>query len=116
MRLREADVSKQVNDFLNLRGWRVTRLPAGVVTHQSGRRMKIGETGRADWECTRPSASGRGHVDHFFREDKAPAGRRGAAQVAWSRRMEAEGYLVCTIPPGMDGLTWFREWYRELGF
>lgn len=110
LKLAESDVSRQINDFLRLHGWRCQRMPSVVLPTKNGRRMRIGENGIPDWECVRPVCFGM--VDHFYREDKATGGRLTPAQLAWHAAAVRAGYLVCSIPPDCeDPLTWFLGWY-----
>ena len=107
--IREADVSRLLNDWLEVRGWTCRRTPSGLL-HTAKGRMRVGEKGMADWECTKPIRPGL--VLHFYREDKARGGRLSLEQRLWADGMARRGYLVCCVPPSDDPLRWFIAWYN----
>lgn len=114
LRLLEADVDRQVTDFLEWNGWVCTRTAVIKALSTQGF-IDIGEKGHADRLCTRPVAEAL--CGCFFLETKRHRGKFSAKHIAqqkaWQAGMEARGYLVCVLPMDVPDLyTWFREWYH----
>ncbi len=102
--VREADVTKQVIDFLEARGWRPVRMQVG------GRRsFRFGEKGMADWLCTRYRTGEKFH-GVFWLELKTATGKLRPGQLEWIEAERAKGALVCVA----DSLESFQGWYEEV--
>ena len=108
--LTEAQVTRQICDFLRARHWRLTRNHVGRFRTPDGKRwIKSGEKGEADWTATRPLPKG-GHVGAcqlIYVELKAPGKRPTVIQETWLACRKQEGYKT----GWWDSLTSFEEWY-----
>lgn len=102
--LKERDVSKQVKDFLEWRGWRPVRFQRTVIPGQ----FQAGEPGMPDFLMLRylwPGACGAMRI-----EFKHPStGRATAEQVKWHNNERARGALVVQV----DDLDTFTRWYEK---
>jgi hypothetical protein len=95
LRLTEKDVTKQVCDYLRVRGWSVHRCHVGVYQPISGGApVRMGEKGMTDLFAVRPK---HGAVAEFFwLELKAPGNRPSPDQSLWMERQHAAGFeAVC---------------------
>lgn len=114
--LTEAAVAKQINGYLEAKGWVCNRTPSDKVQTAAGHWDRFYPIGHADWICTR--AVEPGAVDMFYREDKGQLKRteRGhrLEQRAWAEMMTKKGYFVWTCPENCaDPLATFVKWYEE---
>ena len=114
----EAQIQKQIDDFLELDGWRIIRTD---LPHLRG--LGVQEKGIPDRLYLRY----RGPVSRFFDlgmgfgsilwiEHKKPRGRLSEHQKAWRRHERASGALVIVagedFPASLDG---FHAWYKKSG-
>ena len=86
VKLSEADVTKQIVDFLRAHRWRVVRQQSGLFrSPTSNARVRIGETGMCDWYAYRPVKMNHsnGLVQFFELEIKAPGKRPSMSQEAY---------------------------------
>ena len=109
-KLTEAQVTKQICDFLCYRRWIVKRNNVGKFKSPDGKRtISVGERGEADLTATRPVRAdiGKGlcHVIHI--EIKARGERPSAWQETWLAVRRNEGYLA----GWWESLESFEEWY-----
>jgi hypothetical protein len=101
LRLAERDVTKQIRDYLELRGWRPVRMMSSVIPGA----FRVGEKGMPDYLFL-----------HYRRrvalwvEMKAPAGRLRPEQTAWIDAERRRGGLVAVV----DDLDMFDAWYTGL--
>lgn len=131
-RLSEADVTKQVCDFLSYEGWRSVRMNVGgatyrTLTNETGwdsggevvdRYVQFGEPGQPDWLFIRYGRQNRdfSHARPWIRyaekllwiEFKAPGKKPSAGQIDWHEAERARGALVMVV----DNYEVFRDWYR----
>ena len=108
VKLSEADVTKQVTDFLRYRKWTLIRLNSGLFNTKDGKRTyQIGEKGQADWLALRPFYDGKFNV--FFVEIKAPGKKPRADQARWLWVKGKEGFHATWT----DSLERFIEWYEK---
>ena len=107
VKLSEADVTKQVTDFLRYRKWTLIRLNSGLFQTRDGgkRTYQIGEKGQADWLALRPFGDGKFNV--LFVEMKAPGKRPRADQERWLWVKQEEGFNATWT----DSLEGFIAWY-----
>lgn len=120
LRLSEADVTKQVCDFLAVEGWRGVRMNVGGISYTPTgfppRFVQFGEKGMSDWLFIRyemiwriakkPSHYGMANV--MWLEMKAPGKKPKPHQLAWHEAERARGALVKVV----DHFETFRDWYR----
>lgn len=115
LRLSEADVTRQVCDFMAAEGWRGFRKNVGVATNlATGRQIGFNEPGMPDWEFFnyRTTTQGgwiRGACFHLWIEFKALGKKPTAHQLAWHEAERVRGALVLVV----DDFERFRDWYRE---
>ena len=119
-RLSEADVTRQVCDFMAAEGWRGVRMNVGVATNlATGKQVAFHEKGMPDWQFIRYEYRElrRGDVgaDYFLAsvkliwiEFKAPGKKLKPHQLAWHEAERARGALVKVV----DHYETFRDWYR----
>ncbi len=109
VRLSEADVTKQVTDFLRYRQWTLIRLNSGLFQTRDGgkRTYQIGEKGQADWLALRPFYDGKFNV--LFVEMKATGKKPRADQARWLWVKGREGFHATWT----DSLERFIEWYEK---
>lgn len=108
-KLVERDVTKQVRDFLVLRGWRYIRMQRSVAPGS----FSTGEPGMADYLFVRyfhdrPMAH-YGVALHLWVEFKSPTGRVGPHQTEWQKREVARGGAVWIV----DDVAWFADEYHK---
>jgi hypothetical protein len=114
MKLSESDVTKQLKDFLRLRGWRILR-------HQVAMFAGAGERGMPDLSAIRYLNS-TGAALVLWLEMKAPSDRRKCrckfgnkklctvcAQKKWHAEETARGALIVTV----RNIETFIEWYDQ---
>ncbi len=107
--VREADVTKQVIDFLKALGWRPVRNNVGRIR----RSYRFGEKGMADWTMIRYApwnGGGFGRVAMFWLELKKPGEKLRPGQPEWIDAERAKGALVCVA----HSLKSFQSWYEEV--
>lgn len=105
LKLTENDVERQINDYLRLRGWRLTRLHCGKARFPGGQWVELHAAGTADWLATR----GRPQAAMYW-EAKAPGEQPSAAQLAFLEQARREGYAAGWF----DSLPAFLAWYRQM--
>lgn len=107
VKLSEAEVTKQVTDFLRYRKWTLIRLNSGLFqTRDGGQRIyQIGEKGQADWLALKGFGNGAARV--LFIEMKATGKKPSKEQLRWMVVKGKEG-LEATWT---DSLESFIEWY-----
>ena len=115
LRLSEADVTRQVCDFLQSECWRGVRMNVGVATNlATGKQVAFHERGMPDWLFIRYWQDDRRvlnmepFADLMWCEMKAPGKKPGAHQLAWHEAERARGALVVVV----DNYEVFRDWYR----
>ena len=120
--MKEADVTRQVIDYLEARGWRAIRMQSGLfkrATPGYTGRVRVGEVGIPDWLIV----SYLYPYDHylgppavsispalFWLELKRPGEKLRKGQPEWIDKERARGALVCVA----DSLESFEEWYGEV--
>ena len=121
IKLSEADVSRQVCDFLAAEGWRGVRMNVGTSTNLvSGKHVGFGEVGMPDWLFINYNYVGgptdnqvdpyyRACTGHLWIEMKAPGKKPTPKQLAWHEAERARGALVIVV----DHFETFRDWYKE---
>lgn len=112
LKLTEADVTRQVCDFMGYEGWRGVRNNVGVATNlATGQQVAFNERGMPDWLFIRywndPGMVSEG--DFIWIEMKAPGKKPTAHQKAWHEAERLRGALVKVV----DHFETFRDWYRE---
>ncbi len=126
--VREADVTKQVIDFLKVRGWRPVRMHSGLFRGRQASRVRVGEVGMSDWLVARYRdviteqeirfAEGYGLTwepprppDLFWLELKADEKKKlRPGQSEWIAAEREKGALVCVA----HSLESFTAWYEEI--
>jgi hypothetical protein len=115
VKLSEADVTKQVTDFLRFRGWTLIRLNSGLFNTKDGKRTyQIGEKGQADWLALKavPILSGVLPLANvIFLELKAPGKKPRADQQKWLEAKRRDGFHATWT----DSLDRFIQWYQAGG-
>lgn len=116
LKLSEADVVRQVEDFLFHRGWRIYKTGYGEITRDGRVVDTVGEEGMPD-KCAVRYNSGR-YCELIWLEFKRPkckgdsGGKLRKSQVTWMAIERARGAL-CLVP---DSIETFMAWYRaEIG-
>jgi hypothetical protein len=120
-KLSEAEVTRQIRDFLEAHGWILRRQHVGtfvplrealklkngipIVLHP----VKIGEEGESDWQAIRSFDESMGFCWVIFIEIKAPGKRPRFEQAVWLEAMRRMGYEA----EYFDSLDTFMAWYRE---
>jgi hypothetical protein len=109
--LREADVTRQILDYLHAHGWRCLRMQSGLFQRPNGgkARVRIGEAGLPDYIVMRGNPAVRTCPQMFFLELKRPGGKPSAAQMEWRRQAEADGFAVCCA----DSVEYIAGWIRR---
>jgi hypothetical protein len=126
--LPENILEKQILDFLQYRGWVVTRNQVGLyvsfrefaaVRAGQGAGMKvipvrIGEKGMPDWRAQRivPKTF---KVEQFYFETKGPGRKPSPEQIEWIRKANAVGFLATWFDDFDGFVDSFVFWY-ELRF
>lgn len=100
LRIQESEISRQINEWLALLGWRCVRTTAAEIV--AGTHRKVNESGTPDWICTRRGAA-------IWREDKAEGGKLRPAQVVWIFQALQDGERVIY---GHRSLAEFKALYR----
>jgi hypothetical protein len=118
LKLSEADVTQQIKDYLEMRGWKMIRTAADKVVHVSGRWTTPFEAGHPDWICVRPVKE-IGQTEFFYLEIKARNGKtskkRAALQAAFAQGAKAIGFAVCRMPDNLDDpFGHFVSWYQAM--
>ena len=97
----EADLEKQIFDFLHERNWRIIRhRPRGLRGRQ-----RMGEIGAADILAIRPASFGK--LDGFFLELKRKGQKPNTEQTEWLAERIRERYKAIWC----DSMKQFRAWY-----
>ena len=116
-KLSEADVTRQVCDFMAAEGWRGERRNVGGIRYTPKgfppRFVQFGERGEPDWLFLkyRTDTQGgwtRGAAYVLRIEFKAPGKEPKPHQLAWHEAERARGALVVVV----DHFETFRDWYR----
>ncbi len=110
--LSEAEVTRQICDFLRARGWILKRQQSGLFQRPgSTARVRIGEVGEADWMAMRPASSplGSGWCAFFYFEIKAPHKIPSFDQSVWLETRRRLGFEA----EWFDSLEHFEGWYGE---
>lgn len=111
-KLQERDITRQVRDFLQVRGWRAIRMQRSVAPGS----FSTGEPGMADFLFVRYFPREKipyGAVLHLWVEFKAPTGRVGPHQKEWQKREAEFGGSVWVV----DDLEWFQtEYFSHYGW
>lgn len=137
LRLSEADVTRQVCDFLALEGWRGVRMNVGARVQRrtqdvclgmdeqgdaivktvevSRSRVSFGEPGMPDWLfikywCDGQMINCEENADLIWLEIKAPGKEPKPHQLAWHKAERARGALVKVV----DDFETFRDWYQAI--
>jgi hypothetical protein len=106
LKLLEKHVTKQVWDYLGLRGWRPLRMQRTVLPGS----FQTGEPGQADYLFLRYLTGGKpGSTVALWIEFKAPGGRLRKGQPEWHTRERLRGGLVWVV----DSFEDFEESYRR---
>lgn len=113
LKLSEADMFRQVEDFLRAHGWRVFVTGYGEI-HRGGRVVAVvGEEYMPDRLCIRYGAGS--YAEVMWLEGKRPkskgdsGGKLSDGQRNWLRDEVARG-ATCFVPDNLPG---FQEWYRQ---
>lgn len=105
MKLSEAQVTKQIIDFLRAEGWRCIRLQSGLFQRpMSGVRIRIGEPGMPDWLVMKQRCP----LYAAFLEIKGTGKTSRPDQVAWRTAAQKDGF-TCEV---FDNFETFLEFYR----
>lgn len=113
LKLSEADVVRQIEDFLYARGWRIFVTGYGQIQRQGGVVAVVGEKGMPDRQAIRYKTGG--YAEVIWLEFKRPpsagdsGGRLSDGQIQWIRRERELGGL-CFVPDNLDE---FLVWYRD---
>lgn len=113
LKLSEADVVRQIKDFLYARGWRILVTGYGQIQREGGVVAVVGEKGMPDRQAIRYKTGGYAEVIwlEFKRPPSAgdPGGRLSDKQVAWIENERLRGGL-CFVPDNLDE---FLVWYLD---
>lgn len=120
LKITEAQVSKAIVDFLRAEGWRVERLQSGLFRQpgKNGKRVRIGEPGRADYFAVRVPSRGpyEDLIQFFYFEVKAPRKKPTAKQQRWLEDRRRERFLAVwfdSFDRPQNGFAEFLTWYQE---
>lgn len=109
--LSEADVTRQICDFLRARGWILKRQQSGLFQRPgSTARVRIGEVGEADWMAVKPTPyvpDGAGLCVVFYFEVKALHKIPSFDQCVWLETRRRLGFEA----DWFDSLEMFTAWY-----
>lgn len=115
LKLSEADVVRQVCDFLEAHGWRLFRTGYGEIHRAGEARATVGEEFMPDRLCVRYKTGAYCELLWIeFKRKKAPgvrAGKLTAGQDNWIQEERARG-ATCVV---VDDLVEFLDWYRRQG-
>ncbi|MGH6631581.1 MAG: hypothetical protein ACREB3_17770 [Burkholderiales bacterium] len=109
-KLTEADVTRQVCDLMNAKGYRCMRLQSGMFA-VGNRLVRVGERGLPDWLFLRPPGVQLGWTSTIFVEIKAPGREPDAKQRAW----HADAARARLLSTWTDDIDDFRRWLEERG-
>jgi hypothetical protein len=113
LKLSEADVIRQIEDFLDAHGWRVFVMGYGEIERGGRVVAVVGEEFMPDRQAIRYKTGAFAEVIwlEFKRPPSAgdPGGRLSAGQKRWIEREQKRG-AACFVP---DNLEEFQVWYRE---
>lgn len=113
LKLSEADVVRQVCDFLQARGWRIFRTGYGEIRTMERIVDTVGEIGMPDFLAVRYKTGC--YCELIWMEFKRPkskgdtGGRLRKSQVSWIALERALGATVVVV----DSLVDFMGWYRR---
>lgn len=113
LKLSEADVVRQVTDYLEIRGWRGLKQGYGEIWRDGKPVEWVGEEGMPDRQFIR--YKGGQYAEIIWAEFKRPkckgdsGGRLRPKQSEWLMVETARGGLCVVV----DSLDQFAEWYRE---
>lgn len=107
--LSEAEVSRQVIDYMHAQHWYCMRLQSGLLQRPGATksRIRLTEPGTADWCCLRPNYDG--SVECMFIEMKRKGGKLSDVQVSWQASMSQRGFHIKVV----DDFSAFEKWYRD---
>jgi hypothetical protein len=116
LKLLEADVSKQIVDYLAANGFECIRTPSTRIQYPSGKWGRIFEAAFADYICVRPRMWGQ--ADFFYAELKRPNAstekKHKTKQAEWERDKTAQGFLVYRAADNEpDQLEAFKRWFKR---
>lgn len=120
LHLRESDVSKQIRDFLEFRGWRVIRMNVTKTQDKSGRWTSFGEVGQPDYLCLfykLNRANPPGCSVALWVEVKQKGGKLREVQAQWHRDEALRGATVVVADDFRDFESWYWEcfgWVHQL--
>jgi hypothetical protein len=117
--LPENIVTKQIKDFLEVKGWIVERMHSGLFNRRYGpgkepaqpAMVRIGSKGRADWTAYRRTSGILFHLFHL--EIKAPGKTPKPDQILWLDRHNATGTPAAYFDGFDTGRKPFVAWYRQ---
>lgn len=112
--LSEADVTKQICGFLEVRGWILKRQQSGLFQRPgSTARVRIGEVGEADWQAvlqlSGTESLGAGICALFYFEVKAPHKLPSFEQSVWLETRRRLGFEA----DWFDSIGRFEAWYSQ---
>jgi hypothetical protein len=108
--IHERDVSRQVKDFLEWRGWRMVRMNVTKMKDKAGQWIQFGENGMADYLALYYMPNERpGAALAMWVEIKGPGGKLSPDQVTWHGNELACGGCVVVARE----FTEFEAWYWE---
>lgn len=113
LRLSEAQVLEQIEDFLRARGWRIFVTGYGEIVKNGRPVAVVGEKGMPDRLCIRYGTGS--YAEVIWLEGKRPksmgdsGGKLRDDQRDWIRDETVRG-ASCFVPNGLDG---FLDWYRQ---
>jgi hypothetical protein len=114
LKLLEADVCKQIVDYLGTVGFQCIRTPTTRIKYPSGKWGMVFEEGFADYICVRPREMGQ--ADFFYAELKRPKAstekEHRTRQAEWERVKSIQGFLVYRAKDSEpDQLEAFKAWF-----
>jgi len=108
--LSERDVSRQISDYLQWRGWRRFRNQVGVATNAGGGTFRFGEKGQPDLLFLRYLPEHQPWALVLWVETKRnKGGILSPDQIKWQDEERARGALVANA----NHYERFAEWYEE---
>lgn len=97
VRLKEADVTKQVVDFLKAEGWYAQRMNTGMFQRPGAhQRIMIGSKGQADYLFLKATGDPFKAICLFI-EFKRPGGLVKNSQIEWAQKMHDRGFTVLRV-------------------
>lgn len=106
IRLREADVTRQVKDFLQFRGWRLIRNNVTTMQAADGAWVQFGEKGMPDYLALFYLPNGT--CQHIWIELKHPkTGITRDKQREWQQREAQRGALVLQVRQFDEFACWY---------